>query len=59
MLDIEGVHGVEEISLIGSEAEVSEGLGRIADAGATDFTAVVMGGSPDEVARSRSVLAAF
>jgi hypothetical protein len=41
MLDIEGVQGVEEISLIGSEAEVTDGLGRIAAAaaGPTDFTA--------------------
>lgn len=59
MLDIEGVHGVEEISLIGSEDEVTDGLGRIAAAGATDFTAVAMGGSPDEVARTRATLAAF
>ena len=59
MLDIEGVHGVEEISLIGSEAEVTDGLGRIADAGATDFTGVVMGGSPEEQARGRAALAAF
>jgi len=59
MLDIEGVRGVEEISLIGSEAEVTDGLGRIADAGATDFTGVVMGGSPDEQARGRATLAAF
>ena len=58
MLDIEGVQGVEEISLIGSEAEVSEGLERIAAAGATDFTGVVMGGNPDERDRTRSVMAA-
>ncbi len=58
MLDIEGVHGVEDISLIGSEAEVSEGLERIAAAGATDFTGVVMGGNPDERERTRSTMAA-
>ena len=29
------------------------------DAGATDFTGVVMGGSPDEQARGRAALAAF
>ena len=40
MLDIEGVHGVEDISLIGNEDQVSEGLDAIAAAGATDFTAV-------------------
>ncbi|MBG7603117.1 MAG: TIGR03564 family F420-dependent LLM class oxidoreductase [Actinobacteria bacterium] len=58
MLDIEGVHGVEDISLIGSEAEVREGLDRIAAAGATDFTGVVMGGNRDERERTRSTMAA-
>jgi len=42
MLDIEGVHGVEDISLIGTEEEVGAGLDTIASAGATDFTAVVI-----------------
>ena len=44
MLDIEGVHGVEEISLIGDEAAVTAGLEEIAAAGATEFTGVVFGG---------------
>ena len=52
MLDIEGVHGVEDISLIGSEAEVTEGLAEIRDAGATDFTAVVM---PDATGPARTL----
>jgi 5,10-methylenetetrahydromethanopterin reductase len=56
MLDIEGVHGVEDISLIGTRDEVTEGLGRIAAAGATDFTAVVMGGNPDELAATTAAL---
>lgn len=42
MLDIEGVHGVEEISLIGNEDTVNAGQDPIAAAGATDFTAVVI-----------------
>ena len=42
MLDIEGVHGVEDISLIGDEETVRAGLAAIAAAGATDFTAVVI-----------------
>jgi 5,10-methylenetetrahydromethanopterin reductase len=58
MLDIEGVHGVEDISLIGSHDEVVDGLGRIAAAGATDFTAMVMGGNPDELAATRGALRA-
>jgi alkanesulfonate monooxygenase SsuD/methylene tetrahydromethanopterin reductase-like flavin-dependent oxidoreductase (luciferase family) len=57
MLDIEGVQGIESIALIGSEQEVADGLGRIAESGATDFTGVVMGANADELARARSVLA--
>jgi F420-dependent oxidoreductase-like protein len=56
MLDIEGLHGLGDLSLVGSEAEVTERLGEIAQSGATDFTAVPMGGNPDEIARTRAVL---
>lgn len=56
MLDIEGVDGPADISLIGSEAEVAEGLAEIAEAGATDFTAVVQGFDPDERDRAWEVL---
>ncbi len=56
MLDIEGVDGPADISLIGSEAEVAEGLAKIAEAGATDFTAVVQGFDPDERDRAWEVL---
>ena len=59
MLDIEGAAGIADISLIGSEQEITDGLARIAAAGATDFTAVVMGGNPDELGRTRAVLRAF
>jgi F420-dependent oxidoreductase-like protein len=59
MLDIEGVQGIDSIALIGSEQEVTDGLGRIAESGATDFTAVVMGANPDEIARARTALAGF
>jgi 5,10-methylenetetrahydromethanopterin reductase len=52
MLDIEGVHGVEEISLIGDEATVNAGLDAIVKAGATDFTAVVI---PDASGDSRTL----
>lgn len=57
MLDIEGVHGVEDIALIGGEDEVRHGLAEIATAGATDFTAVIMAGDPDSQARTMAVLA--
>jgi len=58
MLDIEGVHGLAELSLVGSEGEVRDGLGAVAEAGATDFTGVVMGRDPEETARTRALLAA-
>lgn len=58
MLDIEGVHGLEDLSFVGSEAEVRDGIAAVAEAGATDFTAVVMGGNPDETAATRALLAA-
>lgn len=58
MLDIEGVHGLEDISLIGSHDEVVEGLAVIEASGATDFTAVVMGGNPDETAATRAAVLA-
>lgn len=56
MLDIEGLHGLGELSLVGSEAEVTDRIGEIAASGATDFTAVPMGGNPDEIERTRDVL---
>ena len=56
MLDIEGLHGLGELSLVGTEAEVTERIAEIAASGATDFTAVPMGGNPDEVARTREIL---
>ncbi len=58
MLDIEGLHGLGELSLVGSEQEVADGIAAIASAGATDFTAVPMGGNPDEIARTRQTLIA-
>lgn len=58
MLDIEGVQGVESISLVGSEQQVADGLARLASAGATDFSAVVMGLDPDDLARAHAALAA-
>jgi len=58
MLDIEGLHGLGELSLVGSEAEITDRLGEIAASGATDFTAVAMGGDPDEIARTRALLVA-
>lgn len=58
MLDIEGVEGPADISLIGSEQEVAEGLAEVAAAGATDFTAVIQGFDDDERQRGWQVMAA-
>jgi alkanesulfonate monooxygenase SsuD/methylene tetrahydromethanopterin reductase-like flavin-dependent oxidoreductase (luciferase family) len=59
MLDVEGVQGMDGIALVGSEQEVADGLAAVAESGATDFAAVVMGGNPEELARTRAVLQAF
>jgi len=59
MLDIEGVQGIDGIALVGSEQEVTDGLAAVAESGATDFAAVVMGGNPDELGRTRATLQTF
>lgn len=59
MLDIEGVEGPADISLIGSEEQVTEGLAEVAEAGATDFTAVVQGFDADERSRTWDLLASY
>lgn len=59
MLDIEGIHGLEDLSFIGSRQEVLDGIAAVAEAGATDFTAVVMGGNADEVAETRQAIASI
>lgn len=58
MLDIEGVDGPADISLIGSAQEVQDGVAAIAASGATDFTAVIPTPDPDERARTIEALAA-
>ncbi len=59
MLDIEGVDGPADISLIGSADQVVDGLNRVAAAGATDFTAVVQGFDADERQAAVDALASF
>ncbi len=56
MMDREGVAGLGELSIVGDEEFVRDGIGRIAESGATDFTPVPMGGNPDEEARTMAVL---
>ena len=56
MMDIEGVEGLGDLSIVGNEEFVRDALGEIEASGATDFTPVPMGGNPDEEARTMSVL---
>lgn len=57
MLDIEGVEGPADISLIGTAEQVKEGVATIAASGATDFTAVIPTPNPDERAATINALA--
>jgi 5,10-methylenetetrahydromethanopterin reductase len=56
MMDLEGVEGLGDLSIVGNEDFVRESLAEIEHAGATDFTPVPMGGNPDEEARTMAVL---
>ena len=56
MMDIEGVEGLGDLSIVGGEQAVRDALGEIEGSGTTDFTAVPMGGDPDEVARTEALL---
>jgi len=56
MMDIEGVEGLGDLSIVGDEEAVRAALGELAESGATDFTPVPMGGNPDEEARTMALL---
>jgi F420-dependent oxidoreductase-like protein len=56
MLDREGAAGPSDVALVGDEAAVAAGVRRLAEAGATDFAAAVVGGV-EERERTRAVLA--
>jgi F420-dependent oxidoreductase-like protein len=55
MLDREGAAGPADVALVGDEATVTKELGRLADAGVTEFVASVYGGR-DERAETRALL---
>ncbi len=57
VLDVEGVDGPADISLIGTEDKVREGMEALRAAGATEFSAVVSALDPDERKRTVAVLA--
>jgi len=63
MLDMEGAQSAADVSFVGDEESVAASIGRLAEAGATDFVAAVVGDAAErdrglallsELARSRS-----
>lgn len=59
MLDREGAAGAADIAIVGSVEQVTDGIGRLADIGVTDFAAVEFGGTADEQAETRAALVAM
>lgn len=56
MMDLEGVEGLGDLSIVGTEEFVRDAIGELAESGTTDFTPVPMGGNPEEEARTMDVL---
>jgi len=56
VMDLEGVDGPADVSLVGDESTVRAGLARFADAGTTDFSALEFTTNDDERARTRALL---
>ena len=56
MLDREGAEGPADVAIVGNEAEVSAQIGRLSNAGVTEFAAAEFGGTADEVRRTRDTL---
>jgi F420-dependent oxidoreductase-like protein len=57
VMDAEGAGGPADVSVIGSEEQVREGLAAFADAGTTDFAAVEFPTNPEETEGTRALLA--
>jgi hypothetical protein len=55
MLDKEGAEAAADIGFIGDEETVAASISRLADAGATDFVAAIVGGA-EERARGFALL---
>ncbi|MEM8924135.1 MAG: TIGR03564 family F420-dependent LLM class oxidoreductase [Actinomycetota bacterium] len=58
MLAREGASGMGELAIVGSEAEVADRIGGLELAGATQLSAAPVGGSPEEIERTRAALVA-
>ena len=56
MLDREGAEGAGNVMVCGDEDAVRAQLGRIGDAGATEFAAAMFGRSSEEFDRTRALL---
>ena len=56
MLDREGAAGPADVAIVGDEATVAAGIKRVADAGATDFSAAEFAVDPEERRRTRELL---
>jgi len=56
MLDREGVAGPEDIAITGSEQEVVDRIGALADIGVTDFAGSEFPGNPDEASATRAAI---
>jgi F420-dependent oxidoreductase-like protein len=57
MLDREGAEGPADVAIVGDEATVAAAIERVADAGATDFSAAEFAVGDDEKRRTRELLA--
>ncbi len=57
VMDLEGVGGVAEVSLVGSASEAADGLAAFAAAGTTDFVAVEVTTTEEEATATRALLA--
>ncbi len=56
MLDREGAAGPEDLAIIGDEAVVKAEIGRLEDAGVTDFVAAEFAAADEEKTRTRELL---
>jgi F420-dependent oxidoreductase-like protein len=56
MLDREGAEGAADLGVFGTESEVTDRVGALADIGVTDFAAVEVGATGDERGATRAAL---
>jgi F420-dependent oxidoreductase-like protein len=56
MLDMEGVDGPADVAIIGDEDQVGAAIGRLADAGVTELSAVIAAPSPEDHERTWQLL---